>query len=97
MRFTKIDGNKGIINIPGAWSLEETDIITEEISIIINKGINTFVFDFRGTSSVDSAGIQKIIELKRHFGADNVKGQNVEDGSEIYYLLRGAKLLDLIN
>ena len=96
MRYIKIENSRGIINIPGTWSLEETDIVTEEISMVINKGINMFVFDFKGTVSVDSAGIQKIIELKRHFGGDNVKGQNVEQGSEIYYLLKGAKLLDLI-
>lgn len=97
MRFTKIEDNKGIINIQGAWSLEETDIISEEIAMVINKGINSFVFDFHGTTSVDSAGIQKIIELKRHFGSDNVKGRNIEKGSDIYYMLRGPKLLDLID
>lgn len=33
MRFTKIDGNKGIINIPGAWSLEETDICSGIVNL----------------------------------------------------------------
>lgn len=35
MRFTKIEDNKGIINIKGAWSLEETDIISDFEGIII--------------------------------------------------------------
>ena len=91
MKYVSIKGTSAIINVPGRYDLCNTREVVAETEVAINnKGCNSIIVDFEGTTYLDSSVIRDLVKLRRKIKAENFGAKNAS--GIVLEMLKRAKL-----
>ena len=91
MSFLSFDNGKAVCRVVGSMKLRVVAELKEEIVSVIEKGCNSFVFDFKETTFIDSTGLGVVIMVLRKLGKDKIRVLNLN--GEVLNTFKNADLL----
>lgn len=98
MNYTVEDcGTFKMVRITGNIDTEmSTKILDDEVSVLVDKGFHHFVFDLKGTTYLDSAGISIFIHCLCDVQENNGSIYIIAEGNQVFTVLEMVGITRLI-
>jgi anti-sigma B factor antagonist len=62
---TDHDGNRAVVTVTGELDAYSAPAVEEEVSRLLEKGVDDLVFELSGTKFLDSSGLRAILTAQR--------------------------------
>ncbi|MEN6383604.1 MAG: STAS domain-containing protein [Phycisphaerales bacterium] len=92
MKYVKINGPAAVVTVVGAYDFVISTSVKDDLSNALNNGCTKVEVNFEHTSSIDSAAMGDLIQIRRRVGPENFAVKNIQ--GEVLKSFKGARLTE---
>lgn len=84
MEYVMIRNNRALVKVDGVFRASVARVVQAELEQSLRSGCQKIVFDFMGTTFMDSPSLKLVLRFLNAIGSDNMSIINVKKGERIH-------------